>query len=141
MRDACNMCDAECTKTPDTNPSNDLSELDATKMIAAVRSSIHRGIPDDVRARSPTGCLTQHPSAILGDVRKVIVDSSYSAHRRLESMAKRQQLTQTETIAHYIMSHRKLRKLMYQSDFPFISNELTIVRYIVNGLYKHPHFQ
>lgn len=38
--------DSEWTKAPDTNPPNNLSVRDTTKMIASVRSAILRGIPD-----------------------------------------------------------------------------------------------
>lgn len=69
-----NMGDAEWTTAPGTNPPNDLSARDTKKMIEAVQSSIRRGMPDDVRERLPTGFLTQYPSAILADVRKVMVD-------------------------------------------------------------------
>lgn len=103
----------ECMTTPGTNRPNDLSARDATKMIEAVRSEIRQGIPDDVRVRLQTGYLTQHPSAILAEVRKVTVDSSDAAHRSLEALDKRQQFTQTENIADFFMEHRKLRGLMY----------------------------
>lgn len=82
-------------------------------MIAAIRSELFCGIPQEVRSKLPTGLLTQDPYSIRSSDLKVMVYSSDAAHRRLKGKAKRKIFTKTKKMADYFKASRKLQGSMF----------------------------
>lgn len=140
LLDACIISDADWVVQGST-PSTYIEARHQRKMIAAVRGLIRKSVPEAIRVELPVGCLSQTPDKILSDIATTFLDSSEAVHRRLEVEATSIQLKPGQRISEYLTKHKEIRRRMHQASFPNIQDEVTSVRFAVNGLTGHPRYQ
>lgn len=140
LHDACIIADVDWILQGSPPPAI-TDQRHQIKLVAAVRALIRKTVPETLRVELPVGCLAQTPQKILSDIADIFLDSSEAVHRRLEIEASAIVLKAGHTIGEYLTKHKELRRRMHQASFPNITDEITSVRFAVNGLSSHPRYQ